>query len=95
MSSQVRANLHGRPLAILKEMCALVDLRDRIARGVAQGKTRRDWSERMRELVYEVAHQTNLGPENFARAADWVVEAIRRERTSQYLAGCGAKTKAA
>ena len=95
MSSQVRVKLHGRPLAILKEMCVLVDLRDRIARGAAPGKTRRDWSERMEELVYEVAHQTNLGPENFTRAADWVVDAIRRERTSQYLNGCGAKIRAA
>lgn len=97
VSSRTSMNLHGRPLRIFEEMSKLVDLRGRIKRGSAPGKSRSDWGKRLAELIQDVAHTTNIDPAHFAALGDWVVAAIQNERTTQYLASCGitSKTKAA
>jgi hypothetical protein len=79
-----RANLHGDPLKLAKEIQELY--REKGDPTVS----RRSCRKKLAKLVCDLATQTNVEPKNFAGfVPPSIVAAIARERTNAKLKACG------
>lgn len=73
-TSHTRANLHGRPLKLAKELAELTEHRGKGFPSI------RAWGRHVREIICALA-QTNVEPRHFSGyVGEWVVGAIIRQR---------------